>query len=157
MPAETAKALVRRWFESSSYRGRLDRAMMAGDPKTAREVFFRTLVDEIFAPDSVMHFPDGDGSTDRILRSHLLMMDAFPDLSFVIDDLIAENSRVAVRGRMTGTNTGPFHGHPPTGKRVTMGYITICRIHNGKIAESWGYNDMPGLMRQLGTGPAGPG
>lgn len=156
MPAEAARALVRRWFDSSSYRAGLDRAMREGDPKTAREIFFRNLVDEIFAPGCVMHFPGGDGGTGRILRFHLLTMDAFPDLSFVIDDMIAEGSRVAVRGRMTGTSTGPFHGYPPTGKRVTMGFITLCRVRDGKIAETWGYNDMPGLMRQLGAGSGSP-
>jgi len=154
MPAELAKSVARRWFDSSSYRGRLDRAMLQGDPATAREIFFRTLIDEIFDPGCVMHFPDGDGNTDRILRYHLSMLDAFPDLSFVVDDLIAEKDRVAVRGTMAGTNTGPFRGLPASGKRVTMGFIAICRIRNGKIVESWGCNDMPGLLRQLGV-PAG--
>jgi len=163
MPASVAKALARRWFESSSYRGGLDRAMARGDPAAAREIFFRNLADEVFAPGCVMHFPGGDGSVDRLLRSHLSLMDAFPDLSFVIDDLIAEGDRVVVRGRMSGTHAGPFQGRMPTGTRVTMGFITICRVRDGKIAETWGYNDMAGLLRQLAgrserpvPAPAGP-
>jgi steroid delta-isomerase-like uncharacterized protein len=154
MAADAYRALARRWFDSVSYRGGLARAMQHGDPKIAREAFFRILIGEIFSPDCVMHFPDRDGNVDRILRYHLVMMDAFPDLSSEIDDMIAEGDRVAVRGRLQGTNTGPFQGRPPTGKRVTMGFITICRVHQGQIAETWGYNDMAGFLRQLGIRPA---
>jgi hypothetical protein len=98
-----------------------------------------------------MHFPDADGGSERILRYHLAMMDAFPDLSFAIEDMIAEGDKVAVRGRMSGTNTGAFRGMPPTGKSVTMGFISLCRVaDSGKIAETWGYNDTIGFMQQLG-------
>jgi predicted ester cyclase len=150
MSGESNKDLARRWFDSTSYRDALLRAVGSGDPATARETFFRTLIADIFSPDCVMHFPDGDGDFARILRYHLVMMDAFPDASFVIDDLITEGDRVAVRGQMTGTDTWYFHGMPPTGKRATMGFITICRTRNGKIVETWGYNDTPGFLRQLG-------
>jgi hypothetical protein len=153
MSAEANRDLARRWFDSASYRDGLSRAEEAGDPETARETFFRSLIAEIFSPDCVMHFPDSDGDYDRILRYHLVTMDAFPDAAFVIDDMIAEGDRVAVRGRMMGTNTGPFRGRPPTGKSVTMGFITICRIHAGKVVETWGYNDALGFMQQLGFLP----
>jgi predicted ester cyclase len=150
MTVDENKALALRWFDSASYREGLSRAVAHGDPKTARETFFRALVADVFSPDCIMHFPDGDGSTGRILRYHLVMMDAFPDLSFEIDDLIAEGEKVVVRGRMQGTNTGQFRGLPPTGNRVAMGFVTICLFRQGKIAETWGCNDMPGFIRQLG-------
>jgi predicted ester cyclase len=154
MAADAEKALARRWFDSASYRRGLARAMQHDDPKTAREAFFRILIAEVFSPDCIMHFPDGDGNADQILRYHLVMMDAFPDLSSVVDDLIAEGDMVAVRGRIRGTNTGPFQGRPPTNTNVTLGFITICRFHRGQIAETWGYNDMAGFLRQLGIRPA---
>jgi predicted ester cyclase len=153
MSTEANKALARRWFDSRSYHDSLLRAMQYGDPKAAREIFFVSLIAEVFSPDCIMHYPDGDGNVDRILRYHLAMMDAFPNLSFGIDDMIAEGDRIAVRGRMAGTNTGTFQGRPPTGKHVTMGFITICLVRKGKIAETWGYNDMQGFLRQLGIHP----
>lgn len=144
------KALARRWFDSTSYQVGLQKAETSINPKEGREFFFRSLIAEIFSPDCVMHFPDEDGDYSRILRYHLVMMDAFPDLSFEIDDLIAEMDKVVVRGRMIGTNTGSFRGMIPTDRPVSMGFITICRIQDGKIVETWGYNDMAGFMRQLG-------
>ncbi len=152
MSAAANKALARRWFASPSYHDALVQAMER-DPDGGRESFFRALIAEVYTPDCIMHYPDSDGNTDRILRYHLAMMDAFPDLSFGIDDLVAEGDRVAVRGWMRGTNTGPFQGRPPTGNRVTTGFITICRCSGGKIAETWGYNDMAGFLRQLGIRP----
>jgi predicted ester cyclase len=148
------KALARQWFDSASYRDRLSRAGETGNPKAAREHFFRSLIAEVFAPDCIIHFPDGDGDFDRILRYHLVMMDAFPDLSFTIEDLIAEGEKVVVRGKMEGTNTGTFNAMPPTGNPVTMGFITIARVREGKIVETWGYNDMAGFMRQLSNSPS---
>jgi predicted ester cyclase len=153
MSAETNKVIARRWFDSSSYRDALRRATGNGDPKAAQEQFFRSLIAEVYSPDCIMHFPDGDGDYSRILRYHLVMMDAFPDISFKIADMVAEGDEVAVRGWMNGTNTGAFREMPPTGKPVTMGFITICRIQAGKIVETWGYNDMPGFLRQLGAVP----
>jgi predicted ester cyclase len=150
---EPNKVLARQWFDSATYRDRLSRAEETGNPKTAREKFFRSLIAEVFAPDCIMHFPDGDGDFDRILRYHLVMMDAFPDLSFSVEDLIAEEEKVVVRGKMKGTNTGPFNALPPTGNSVTMGFITIARVQAGKIVETWGYNDMAGFTRQLGNSP----
>jgi predicted ester cyclase len=153
MAMEANKALARRWFDSASYRDELAGALENGDPKIARESFFRSLIAEVFSPDCIMHFPDGIGSADRVLRYHLVMMDAFPDLSFEIDDMVAEGDKLAVRGRMLGTNTGSFQGMPPTGKHVVMGFITLCLVRQGRIVETWGYNDMPGFLRQLGADP----
>jgi hypothetical protein len=107
MAAEANRALARRWFDSASNQDSLFRAMQHGDPKIAREIFFRTLIAEVFSPDCIIHFPDGDGNADRILRYHLVMLDAFPDLSFRIEDTIAEGDKV-VRGTMAGMNTGSF-------------------------------------------------
>jgi predicted ester cyclase len=152
MAAEANRALARRWFDSASNRDSLFMAMQHGDPKIAREIFFRTLIAEVFSLDCIIHFPDGDGNADRILRYHLVMLDAFPDLSFRIEDTIAEGDKV-VRGTMAGMNTGSFQGRPPTHNHVSMGFITICRVRRGKIVETCGYNDMAGFLRQLGIHP----
>jgi predicted ester cyclase len=153
MSAEANRALARNWFESARYQDRLSRALQHGDPEMAREVFFRALIAEVFSPDCILHFPDGEGTVDRILRYHLVMLAAFPDLASEIDDMVAEGDKVAIRGRLSGTSTGPFQGRPPTGNRFSMGFITICLVRDGKIVETWGYNDMPGFLRQLGIRP----
>ena len=44
-------------------------------------------------------------------------------------------------------------GMAPTGKWVEVTGITIDRIANGKIAESWSCFDALGMMQQLGAVP----
>lgn len=63
---------------------------------------------------------------------------AFPDVRFEIQDMIAENDRVAVRFRIRGTHEGRLMGVEPTGREITMSVITIYRFKDGKIAERWG-------------------
>lgn len=78
---------------------------------------------------------------------------AFPDASFVVENMLAEGDFVAIRVTMRGTNLGPFRGIPATGKKIEMGYMDLCRIAGGKIVEVWVYSDTLGLMQQLGAIP----
>jgi predicted ester cyclase len=45
-------------------------------------------------------------------------------------------------------------GIPPTGKQATVTGISIGRVVNGKIVESWSNFDALGMMQQLGVVPA---
>jgi steroid delta-isomerase-like uncharacterized protein len=46
---------------------------------------------------------------------------AFPDLSFAVEDVAGDDEgRVWARWLMTGTNTGPFAGLPPTGRPISL-------------------------------------
>jgi predicted ester cyclase len=75
---------------------------------------------------------------------------AFPDVQVTIEDMIAEGDKVVGRLLVSGTNTGPFAGRPPTGKRITFASFRIYRLANGRIVESWAMQDRLGLMEQLG-------
>ena len=65
-------------------------------------------------------------------------------------------TRVAERG----THEGELMGIPPSGNRAEVRGISIDRISNGKIAETWSVYDVMGMMRQIGAIPgpeqAGP-
>jgi steroid delta-isomerase-like uncharacterized protein len=82
------------------------------------------------------------------------LLTAFPDSRFVVDDVIAEGDKVAVRHRLQGTHQAEFQGVPPTGKTVEVGGIVIFRLENGMIAEAWLNADIMGMMQQLGVVPA---
>jgi predicted ester cyclase len=99
-----------------------------------------------FAPETL----DVDGY--KAAMSHLL--EAFPDSRFHIDDVVAENDRVAVRHRMQGTHQNPFQGVPATGRRVTVNAIAILHLKEGRSDEIWLNADFLGLMQQLGAIPA---
>jgi len=69
--------------------------------------------------------------------------EGFPDLSVVVEDVMAEGDRVTARVTMRGTHRGEFQDISPTGKRVEVRAIDMFRISEGKIVEHWGHADDP--------------
>ena len=63
----------------------------------------------------------------------------YRDVHTTINDIIAENDRVAVRWTITGTWIGPQRpGSPPPGQDVAVGSMSWYRFVDGKIVEDWG-------------------
>jgi steroid delta-isomerase-like uncharacterized protein len=93
---------------------------------------------------------DVDGYKD--FMSALLA--AFPDSRFLVDDVIAEDNKVAVRHRLQGTHQAEFQAIPATGKQVEVGGIVIFHIENEMIVEAWLNADLMGMLQQLGAIPA---
>ncbi|CAN5511554.1 hypothetical protein BH23CHL2_BH23CHL2_31210 [soil metagenome] len=79
---------------------------------------------------------------------------SFSDIRHLIDDMVAEDDRVAFRMRLEMTHTGDFIGIPASGKRASIVGIGIMRIADGKIAQFWGSPDVMGLMQQIANGGA---
>ena len=75
---------------------------------------------------------------------------AFPDFHDSIDIQLAQGEMVATRATSRRTNRGVFMGIEPTNKELSWTGITIDRISEGKIVESWTNWDMMGMM-QLGV------
>ena len=78
---------------------------------------------------------------------------AFPDSRVTVEDQIAEGDQVTTRYTARGTHRGEFMGIAPTGKHATVTGITISRVEEGKMAETWTYVDTLGLFQQLGAFP----
>jgi steroid delta-isomerase-like uncharacterized protein len=111
------------------------------------------LVTDEFTPHTWGPMPPGKaGLLDGIKRVSAGLTDAH----MTIDDVIAEGDRVAVRLTSSATQSGPFMGLPPSGKRYTIGEIHIFRVSDGKVAEHWHQADFLGMMRQLGALPGAP-
>lgn len=81
-------------------------------------------------------------------------LNAFPDSRFTIDDMIAEGDRVVTKKTLVGTHTGDLGEIPATGKRVTLQYVDIMRVRNGKIVEHWLSMDQLSFLQQLGVIPS---
>jgi predicted ester cyclase len=77
----------------------------------------------------------------------------FPDVRSTIEDLIAEGEKVVARWRSRATHQGEYMGIAPSGKEVHFTGISVYRMEEGKIAESWSVEDQFGLMRQIGAIP----
>lgn len=115
------------------------------------------VIDEMFAPNFVLHGPNREQRGTRELAKKLVQMTltAFPDARSTVEEIVAKGDKVVVRLTMTGTHKGELYGgsegnFPPTGKSVRAEEIDIYRIAGGKILEAWSEGDALGMMKQLG-------
>jgi len=113
--------------------------------------------DEIIAPDAVDHDAQNPFREMRgpagVKRTAGMYHSAFSDSRFIVHGQLAEGDCVVTRWSGTGTHDGELMGMPPTGKSVEIAGITIDRIADDKIAESWTCFDTLGMMQQLGAIP----
>ncbi len=109
--------------------------------------------DEIHAPEYQAHGVMGDMNLAQSKQSNQAIFAAFPDFRFTVEDMLAEGDKVTIRYFATGTHQGPFMGIAPTGKKIILKGISIYKIANGKLVESWGAYDRMSLMQQLGAIP----
>lgn len=126
------KALVRRYLSEILSAGRLE------------------LLDQLLAPD----FVDSTPGAPRDVRGPQLVRTAqerareiFPEVEYKVEDLIAEGDKVVARYtvRATSRSTGSSPGHP-----IEVTGITVFRIADGKIHETWIVNDQVEMFLQLG-------
>jgi steroid delta-isomerase-like uncharacterized protein len=132
---ESSKAVARKLFEVVLNRDKWD------------------LYQEIHSRGFVAHAGKKTAGLSEDLQSAKEWRKAFPDGTYTVDRVVAEDDMVVVQYTGRGTNTGSGNGIPITGKRVEVTGVTIFRISDGKIAEEWNESDMLGLMRQLGLLP----
>jgi steroid delta-isomerase-like uncharacterized protein len=123
--------------------------------------FFRTgdadLMDSVLADNVVQHIsgmPPEAQSLEGFKQLLPALPQAFPDVLFEVENLVAEGDKVAFRLIWDATHQGEFFGIPPTGTRATVTEMHIFRIADGKVVERWGEWDALGLMQQLGAFPA---
>ena len=126
----------------------------AMDLRFATEVLSEHNLDvltELVAEDFIeQNPPPGQGPGREGLRQFLAQLfDAFPDLSWRVEEMVAEGDRVASWSTWKGTHRGTFMGLPPTGRTVSVEAWTMDHFRDSKVAESRIIMDMMGLMQQL--------
>lgn len=94
-------------------------------------------------PDSVIRGPE------EFKAVHRTFIHTFPDLHVHLDDLIAEDNKVAVRWTATMTHLGHELGYAPTGKKLGISGSSFLRCREGKIIESWNTMDFTRLRAQM--------
>jgi steroid delta-isomerase-like uncharacterized protein len=101
------------------------------------------------------HNPDQDvRGIEEAKQFVSTFIQAFPDLNFSVEDLIAEGDKVVSRVRGRGTHQGETEEFgPPTGRQFEQEGITIHRIEDGKIVEEWNQWDNLSILQQLGIAP----
>ncbi|QGN58039.1 ester cyclase [Nostocoides sp. HKS02] len=138
MSTQTNKAVVRRYYEEVLNAGHVD------------------ALDELATRDYVEHDPlpgQGDGRDDLKRRATTLLA-AFSPLTFIIEDLIAEDDKVVVRWSSSGTHNSDFLGIAATHRPYTISGIDIHRLEGNQLAEHWHVVDQLSQLQQLGLIPA---
>jgi predicted ester cyclase len=113
-------------------------------------------VDNIYAPNCVVHVPGGITLYGRdSLKTWLLrFMAAFPDVAVSVDHVCwvgmdAGKHRVAIRWTLGGTHTGPGEYGPPSGKPVSLLVVSHQNVAGGRIVQEWLMFDAFSLLKQL--------
>jgi predicted ester cyclase len=75
-----------------------------------------------------------------------------PDLKAVVEDMIAEDDKVATR-YLEGTHEGELFGVPPTGQGLSIKSMSVEQVSEGKNREHWRVTDSLEMMQQLGVVP----
>jgi len=112
-------------------------------------------LDKHFASDYHNHAAMPGMPTDlrTAKMAHSMAMQAFPDRNVELLDVVAEGDRVAIRTRVTGTNSGGafWFGAPANDRSIDFESWAMYRLKDGKVTESWGLNDGMSALVQLGT------
>jgi steroid delta-isomerase-like uncharacterized protein len=104
--------------------------------------------------DAVLHH----GFSSRIrpgiagLRDHYTaLLKGFPDMRVDVEDIIADDQKVAHRFTFYGTHRGEFSGRAPTMKMVVAGGVQIHLFQSGRCMEVWQILDTYRFLAQIGA------
>ena len=114
------------------------------------------LANELISPDAKFYVPgqrEPMRGPDGYLAIIGMMRSGFPDVQWTLEEMVAENDKVAARFIMKGTHQGTFFGVPPTGKPIKVQAMNLYRFSNGQITEEYGQPDLLGLLQQIGAVP----
>ncbi len=120
---------------------------------TADDALAEELVDEsasFYTPASSEPLYGGKGylSVVHWMRS------GFSDVRWKLEEMIAEDNKVAVRWTCSGTHDGEFMGLKPTGKKFSACIMNFYYFNEqGKITNDIAAEGMIGILRAIGACP----
>jgi steroid delta-isomerase-like uncharacterized protein len=135
--SEENKQVLRRWFDELWNNGRAE------------------VIDELFDENGIAHGLSDDpaqpikGPND-FRPFYTAFRQAFPNMTIVIEDMVAEGDKVAARCSVRAKHEGELRGKAATQAPVEFTGMTIVRIDKGKIVEAWNNFDFMTMYRQCG-------
>ena len=123
-------------------------AVVAKDPDAMAKHWHKEGIDDL-VPEGIFRGPDE-------IRDHFAeVFGASTDSEFVVEEMISEGRKIAVRWRMWGTFDGsPYMGIEPTGKRFELRGVDCVEVERGKIVRNTAYFDGAEFARGIGMLPA---
>ncbi len=80
------------------------------------------------------------------------MRKSFSDVSWHIQDLVADDEKVAVSWNLSGTHDGEFLGVKPTGRKISVCFMNFYYINkDGKITKDVAAEGILGILRAIGA------
>ena len=118
---------------------------------TADELLAEELVDanaSFYTPASTEPLYGGKGYLSVVYW----MRSGFSDVQWKLEEMIAENNKVAVRWTCIGTHDGEFMGLKPTGKKFSTSIMNFYYFNEqGKITNDIASEGMIGILRGIGA------
>jgi predicted ester cyclase len=138
--SEQNRALAIRWFEEVWNQGK------------------ESTIDEMFHPEGHCYgFPEPESDLvgpEAFKAVHRQFKSAFSGIDIVIEDVIVEGDRVAIRWTSHMIHDGLGLGFPASGKKAALSGSSFIHIHNGQIMHGWNHMDFTKLALQLQTADA---
>ena len=109
-------------------------------------------LNELFADDFALDTP---GLPEPLRKDMLFQLikthyTAFPNWIHVIEEVIADGNKVAVKLTQNGTHKAEYEGIPATGTKATLPAMHLFTVVDGKVIDWFAVEDYLGLYMQLG-------
>jgi steroid delta-isomerase-like uncharacterized protein len=110
-------------------------------------------IDELCTPGFIDHNPAPGQAPGAQGLKHWMQqfLQAFPDLTVSIDEMVAERDLVVTRLTCRGTHKGAFMGAAPTGKAVSFTALDMVRLKDGRATEVWHEGNDATVLMELGA------
>jgi len=100
--------------------------------------------------------PPGPHGPDFVRSQAEQTFAGLPDTHFDVLHLFSDDDMVAMHWRIRGTAAAAFGGGGSTGREIDVEGISLFRMEDGKIVESWDIVDRLTLFQQAGFRVVGP-
>lgn len=90
---------------------------------------------------------------DEVRHKFNHYLQAFPDMHFAAEDILAQGQRIVLVWTAQGTHQGTLMHIPPTGRRVQVRGVSVLTVQDDKITHGLHVWDVAGLLRYVGLLP----
>lgn len=107
--------------------------------------------DELLHSDVVVHAPGGlsTASAEEEKAVWKEALDAMPDLSHDVQEVVVDGDTEMARVVVTGTIQTRFAGIEPSPRSFRIDQAVVTHLRDGKVAEAWEIADIAALRDQV--------
>ena len=108
-------------------------------------------LDKLLSDSVELHF--GSGNFNLSPTDFINMIEswheAFPDIRFKINHIIAEDDVVAINVNYVGTHSKKFMNIEPLNNKINVSEMMFFKLKEGQIVEAWELYDELGMQKQM--------